>query len=124
MALGLKVLRSMNNIICITCLYYRCDVINSFVSLMELEESINFHLPQLTHTIHMHTIYPTHAHLCTLALNGCATTVGWLFIMTTCRTLTYMKTTTNQFCTNTPYNLQGKNLSWEAEWGLAKIIIM
>ena len=40
------------------------------------------------------TTYPyhTHAHyvpytctLCTLALNGCATTVGWLFIITTCR---------------------------------------
>ena len=50
------------------------------------------HLPQLTHTIHMHTMYHTHVHyipytctLCTLALNGCATTVGWLFIMTTCR---------------------------------------
>ena len=79
------------------------------------------------------TTYPyhTHAHyiphtctLCTLALSGCATTVGWLFIMTTCRTLTYMKTTTNQLRTDTPDNLQGKILAWEADWRLAKIIIM
>ena len=64
----------------------------------------------------MHTIYPTHAHYVPrLAFNGCATTVGWLFIMTTCKTLTYMKTTTNQLHTNTPDNLQGKILAWEAE---------
>ena len=31
-----------------------------------------------------------------------------------------MKTTTNQLHTNTPDNLQGKILAWEAEWGPAK----
>ena len=65
----------------------------------------------------MHTMYSCSQWLC----HHCGLAIHNDNLL---KTLTYMKTTTNQLHTNTPDNLQGKILAWEAEWEPAKIIIM